>query len=300
MTVTYGNSSHYKLLRKLGQGSFGEAYLGAHDEEGYDVVVKIFTSKQAYPKMLREIMVLQTVCGGPSIMKLYDVVREHVEGHPALVLEYVESTYADTNEVYESLTPEEVKFYMRQLLEALAYTHKMEIIHRDLKPHNALIDKKRKVLRLIDFGLSIFYDPDANQTIAGTKSYEAPEILMKLSKYDYKVDVWSFSVMLASLTFRKFPIFHGGHSKNVLDSIITVIGSDDLLLYKNDLGKSYNASDERYNRQKNRRDLKELVDDSNRAYASDQALDLLDKLLRWNPDYRLSAKQALMHPYFNS
>ncbi|RYH20164.1 hypothetical protein EON65_24370 [archaeon] len=60
-----------------------------------------------------------------------------------------------------------------------------------------------------------------------------------------------------------------------------MIGSDDLLLYKNDIGKSYNASDERYTRQKGRRDLKELVDDSNRAYATDQVLDLLDQLLRY-------------------
>lgn len=167
-------------MRKLGQGSFGEAYLGAHDQEGYEVVVKIFTSKQAYPKMLREIMVLQTVCGGPNIMKLYDVVRENVEGHPALVLEYVESSYADTDEVYQSLTPQEVKFYMRQLLEALAYTHKMEIIHRDVKPHNALIDKKKKVLMLIDFGLSVFHEQGENneQLISANFYYFQPHFLI--------------------------------------------------------------------------------------------------------------------------
>lgn len=54
---------------------------------------------------------------------------------------------------------------------------------------------------------------------------------MKVAQYDYKVDIWSFSVMLASLTFRKFPIFHGGHSKNVLDTIISVCVCVYLLLY---------------------------------------------------------------------
>ncbi len=108
--------------------------------------------------MLREILILQTVCGGPNIMKLYDVIHETVNGHPALVVEYANSLGADVDTVYESLTPNDVRYYMKELLIAMAYTHKMDVIHRDLKPQNVLIDLKTRKVLLIDFGLGIFYE----------------------------------------------------------------------------------------------------------------------------------------------
>jgi len=113
----------------------------------------------AYFKMLREVLMLQTVCGGPNIMKLYDVIKESENGHPALVLEYVQSSDSDIENIYRNLTPYEVQFYMRELLSALVYVHKMEIMHRDIKFHNVLVDPSKKMLRLIDFGLALFYEP---------------------------------------------------------------------------------------------------------------------------------------------
>lgn len=146
-------------MRKLGQGSFGEAYLGSNRKLDLACVIKIYTSKMMYIKMLREILLLQTVCGGPNIMKVYDVIRESTEGHPALILEYVQSSDAEVDAVYQSLSPADVQYYMKQLLIALAHVHKMEVIHRDVKPHNVLIDPQRRILRLIDFGLSVFHEP---------------------------------------------------------------------------------------------------------------------------------------------
>ena len=76
------------------------------------------------------------------------------------------------------------------------------------------------------------------------------------------------------------------------------MGSDDLLLYMKSTGQSYNASEERYAVQRTRRNWKELVDDGNRAYATDLVLDLIDRLLKYDPHQRLSSAQTTLHPYF--
>lgn len=154
-------------------------------------------------------------------MRLYDVIHER-SGNPALVFEYIDSNDADIDDLYKSLSLADIKFYMRELLIALRYLHGAKIIHRDVKPHNVLIDQSRRSLRLIDFGLSVFHTPDADQSIAGSKAYEAPELLVSHHRYDTKVDMWSTGAMLAALMFRRFPMFVGVKSENVLGQIVKV------------------------------------------------------------------------------
>eukprot|EP01039_Chlorochromonas_danica_P003804 gene3804-4154_t len=298
--MIYRDAQEYRMIKKLGRGSFGEAYLGFNAKYNYTCVIKIYTSKMAYMKMLREILLLQTVCGGPNIMKLYDVIKESQEGHPALIVEYVDGGSQDVDHIYQTLTPSQVQYYMRELLVALAYTHQMEIIHRDLKFHNALINPTKRYLRLIDFGLSIFHEPDVrNKTIVGTKSFEAPELLLVERSYDYKVDMWSYGVMLATLLLRKFPMFPGGSSDKVLKNIAGVIGGDDLKAYLDHLGRPYNASEDVFTKQPSRVSWKEIAEPGSEIYLTPEAEDLLNRLLRWDPAERLSAREAIYHPYFS-
>lgn len=243
-------------------------------------VIKIFTSKMAYVKMLREILLLQAVCGGPHIMRLYDVIRDSKENHPALVLEYVHSNDADLDDLYLNLSPADVSFFMKELLVALEHVHGLGIIHRDLKPHNVLIDLAVRHATLIDFGLSIFHVPGENKTTAGTKPYEAPEMLLAQRQYDSAVDMWSFGAMLGGLLFRKIPFFPGGGGNAVLENIIRVMGAEGLLAYQDRLGMEHNASDAMYAIRRTARPWKELISEDSRQYATDSALDLLDKILR--------------------
>lgn len=119
-----------------------------------------------------------------------------------------------------------------------------------------------------------------NKSTAGTKIFEAPEMLVKYRSYDFKVDIWSFAAMFAPLILRSFPLFHGSSSEKVMMSIVDVLGSDDLASWLQSIDRSPNTSEPLYTRRRSRRPLRELVQPGQEDYATPEALDLLDKLLR--------------------
>lgn len=77
------------------------------------------------------------------------------------------------------MNSEEIKFYLFELVKSLEFVHSQGIIHRDIKPHNVLIDREKRILRLIDFGQAEFYVPDKPLNFkVGALNYKAPEILL--------------------------------------------------------------------------------------------------------------------------
>ena len=138
----------------------------------------------------------------------------------ALVFEYFPHT--EPLNLYPFLTPLDIKFYMRETLRAIAVVHSEGIIHRDLKPSNILINTKDYKIRLIDFGLSAFHIPGENYTIAGTLHYQAPEIVFGLHRYDTSADMWSFGCIFGSLIFRKGLFFEAKNSRDLFFRIAQV------------------------------------------------------------------------------
>ena len=109
--------------------------------------------------------------------------------------------------------------YMRQLLSAVAYCHKMGIIHRDLKPENLVFETSHpsSVLKVIDFGASCCIS-DNHRGVVGTDYYLAPEILLR-KPYDEKCDVWSSGVILYILLCG-YPPFNGSSSNGIHNRIV--------------------------------------------------------------------------------
>jgi len=151
----FSDREEYRLVKRLGTGVFGEGYLGHNVKYDYPCVIKIFTERMHHEKMINEIVILQTLCGGPNIIKVHDVLRESNKEIPAIVFEFV--NVSNPTHLYPTLTDKDVKYYMKHLLKALEYVHKEGIIHRDIKPSNVLIDHANRKLKLIDFGLSVFH-----------------------------------------------------------------------------------------------------------------------------------------------
>jgi len=112
-------------------------------------------------------------------------------------------------------------------------------MHRDLKPGNVMVDPIENVLRVIDWGIAGFYNPNVpSPVLMGTTPYMAPEILVGNKGYSYTVDIWSLGVMMASILFKCKGIFTSSafEIEDQLDNIAMVMGTAPLYTYMSKFG----------------------------------------------------------------
>ena len=189
---------------------------------------------------------------------------------------------------------------MYEVLRGLDYAHSHGIMHRDIKPGNLVIDTQSRSVRIIDWGLAEFYHPYTEYNVrVATRHFKAPELLLDMTDYDYSVDMWSFGCVLAGLIFRLHPVFKGP-SVDLL-RIAEIFGSEPIHAYMKKYSLKFNSSyDGIFSADTHieGKGLQSLINDSNRDLATAEALDLLSKLLVIDHQERLTAKQAMAHPYF--
>jgi len=177
------------------------------------------------------------------------------------------------------------------------YIHSANVIHRDLKPSNLLIDATTTCdLRVCDFGLARVYDATRDHTgqmteYVATRWYRAPEVMLQAKAYTMAIDIWSVGCILAEMWSNR-PLFPGKNYVEQLNLIISIIGKPSAE------STSWITSD------RSRRYLLSLPEappaDFSARYPSapPEAIDLLNKMLTLNPDERITAEEALAHPYF--
>ncbi|XP_003743485.1 casein kinase II subunit alpha [Galendromus occidentalis] len=296
MKLKYGNHDDYELVRRLGRGKYSEVFGAVHVKTEAACVIKVLKAVKK-KKIKREVKILQNLRDGPNIIKFFEVLKNPASEYTALAVELVHCV--DHRTLYPTFGTSDIQYYMFRLLTALDYAHSHGIMHRDVKPHNVMIDPKRKILRLIDWGLAEFYHTcqDYNVKVA-SRYFKAPELLLDYVYYDYSIDMWSFGCMLAAIIFRREPFFQGADNNDQLVKIVKVLGIRNLRIY----AKKYNIhvdpavleSVER--RQK--RAWEDFVTKSNHDVATKVAIDLVDRLLLYDHSERLTAREALQHEYF--
>lgn len=196
----------YKLIKTLGKGSCAKVVQAEDCETGEYVAIKII---ERTPKQLSDIRIYREalICSlfnHPHIIKLLDFF--HTTEYFFLIFEYV-----DGQQLYDIilnkgyLDEDEARKYFRQIISAVDYSHRNSVVHRDLKIENILIDRNDNI-KLIDFGLSNFYDADdLLGTFCGSLYFAAPELLLGTRYTGPEIDVWSLGVILYVMLVGKVP-----------------------------------------------------------------------------------------------
>jgi casein kinase II subunit alpha len=213
-----------------------------------------------------------------------------------LIFEHVNNT--DFKVLYPTLSDMEIRYYIHEILIGLDYCHSQGVMHRDIKPHNIVIDHSNKKLRIIDWGLAELYHPGREYNVrVASRYFKGPELLVDLQDYDYSLDLWSLGAMLAGMIFRKEPFFHGHDNYDQLVKIAKVLGTDELYAYLEKYDLELDPHFDGLLGRWPRKPWNKFVTAENSHLVTPEAIDFIDKLLRYDHQERLTAQEAMNHPY---
>lgn len=295
----------YDITQKLGKGAYAVVFK-ATDKKTKSVVAmkKIFDAFQNATdaqRTFREIMYLQAL-GTPSahenIIRLQNVLKAENDKDIYLVFDFMET---DLHAVIRAniLEPVHKQFIVYQCLKALLYCHSGDLVHRDLKPSNLLLNEEC-LCKVADFGLArslkamkLGEESSVLTDYVATRWYRAPEILLGSTSYTKAVDMWALGCIIAEMFIGK-PLIPGTSTMNQLEKIISVTGKptvEDIASTKSTFAetmlKSLPTSA--------KLDLTALM-----VGAPPEAVDMVNQLLSFNPDKRLTVEESIDHPYMKS
>ena len=305
LKVNWGEENNYEVTKKIGRGRYSEVFEGNLISNKQKCVIKILKPIRN-EKILREIKVLQNLSGQKNIIKLLDVTSNPELKTPSLIFEHVENI--PFRDLYPKLNEMDICYYVDQILMAVDSCHSNGIMHRDIKPHNMVINHEKKQLKLIDFGLAEFYDPDNKWNIrVASRYFKSPELLVYPQNgtkvhYDYSVDMWSVGCTVAQMIFKKDPFFTGKDNSHQLYVIIETLGKDDLYTYLQKYRiplKGYPHLDQITRNELINKPFSEFTNSENMHLASSDAIDFIEKILVYDPQERMTAREAMCHKWFS-
>ena len=311
--------NRYTKLETLGEGTFGIVYKAsmtndANDESYSQQFVAIKKIRLGKAKeginftAIREIKLLREL-HHPHVVPLVDVFSKKRNLH--LVFEFASG--GDLEMIIKDssidLSIADVKSYLRMSLEAIAFCHQNWILHRDVKPNNLLVHESG-ALKLADFGLArAFGSPERENGREYTRAvfarwYRAPELLLGAKRYGPKVDSWAVGMVFAELMLRK-PFCAGNSDIDQLTKIYHVLGTPTEEEWEGCAALPDWMSFPR----KEKMDLRKIFGvevggksgvGGKSSSANLEAIDLLEQLLKYDPEKRISCQEALKHAYFNT
>ncbi|VDO08007.1 unnamed protein product [Rodentolepis nana] len=283
---------------RIGSGATGSVYHVKGPENSHNFAVKTFESAERH-NLWAELRFLKYLDGCPNTNRCLGYIMGETMRLQCLIFEFIPTH--QWGDIFYDLAEEDIAIYVRQMLLALQGCHSRGIMHRDVKPSNMLFDHHRRKVYLTDWGHAAFYKEGAiYNTSVGTPRYCSPEVLLNYPKHTYAIDIWPIGCILASAIFRVRYIIDGITRESDLLLTVKLLGINSLRNFckKYGIGSSgLSDCEELLDRQ--RTDWKKLITEANASVATDEAIDLLDKLLVFDPELRLTASEALKHPFLN-
>ncbi|XP_035848277.1 calcium/calmodulin-dependent protein kinase type II subunit gamma-like isoform X6 [Sander lucioperca] len=261
-------TDEYQLYEELGKGAFSIVRRCVKKSTGQEYAAKIINTKKLsardHQKLEREARICRLL-KHPNIVRLHDSISE--EGFHYLVFDLVTG-----GELFEDIVAREyyseadASHCINQILESVSHIHQHDIVHRDLKPENLLLASKMKgaAVKLADFGLAIEVQGDQQAWFgfAGTPGYLSPEVLRK-DPYGKPVDIWACGVILYILLVGYPPFWDEDQHK----------------LYQQIKAGAYDFPSPEWDT------------------VTPEAKNLINQMLTINPAKRITADQAIMHPW---
>ncbi|CAK7327402.1 unnamed protein product [Dovyalis caffra] len=292
----------FERLNKIDEGTYGVVYR-ARDKKTGEIValkkVKMEKEREGFPlTSLREINILLSF-HHPSIVDVKEVVVGSNLDSIFMVMEYMEHDLKGLMEsMRQPFSQSEVKCLMLQLLEGTKYLHDNWVLHRDLKTSNLLLNNRGE-LKICDFGLARQYgSPLKPYThLVVTLWYRAPELLLGAKQYSTAIDMWSLGCIMAEL-LSKEPLFNGKTEVDQLDKIFRILGTPNETIWPGFSklpGVKVNFVKHQYNLLRKKFPATSFTGS---PVLSDSGFDLLNKLLTYDPEKRITAEDALNHDWF--
>nr|CAH8864604.1 unnamed protein product [Trichobilharzia regenti] len=292
--------SDFIRLEKIGEGTYGVVYKCRNKVNSKLAALKkirLENDEEGVPSTaIREISLLKEL-QHPNIVSLEQVIMEN--GRLYLVFEYLNvdlKRYLDDTGRRVLLEPDVVKSFMYQMLQGLLFCHGRRVIHRDLKPQNILVDTGRKIVKLADFGLARAFGIPVRVLTheVVTLWYRAPEILLGAQRYSCAVDIWSMGCIFAEVATKE-ALFRGDSEIDQLFRIFRLLGTPSEEVWP---GVSSLPEYQKKNFPMWRNAKLPAQDNISKAF-NEPALALLQAMLIYEPSRRITAREALLHPYFS-
>ncbi|KAJ3190103.1 MAPK protein hog1 [Gaertneriomyces sp. JEL0708] len=282
-------TQRYTDLHPVGMGAFGLVCSAKDQLTGMSVaikkIMKPFSTPVLAKRTYRELKLLKHL-KHDNVISLSDIFISPLED----IYFVTELLGTDLHRLLTSrpLDKQFIQYFLYQILRGLKYVHSAGVVHRDLKPSNILVNENCD-LKICDFGLARVTESQMTGYVS-TRYYRAPEIMLTWQKYDEAVDIWSVGCIFAEMLEGK-PLFPGKDHVNQFsiitellgtppDDVIQTICSENTLRFVQSLPK------------------REKIPFSQRFPTADPlAVDILEKMLVFDPQKRINAEQALAHPY---
>ena len=279
----------YEIKKTIGKGTFSRVKLGIHIITHKKVAIKVLDKskiieKEDLDRIIREMEILSKI-DHPNVIKVYEISEN--EKNYYIIMEYCEGGELFNYIVKKQrLKEKEASIFYYQLINGLEYIHSKGIAHRDLKPENLLLAENKQI-KIIDFGLSNFYDGKTNLTTpCGSPCYASPEMISGENYDGFGIDIWATGIILFAMLCGYLP-FEDDKEDD---------GNDNNYKENYDSNEESSNSEESDNESLFNKILEAKLDYP--EYLSEVAVDLLKKILVVDPKERITIEGIKKHKFY--